>query len=178
MRLKEQGFNLIELIIALSIMVLAAGAAGAATFQIIQNTERNSNYMTVVRQVQNAGHSISRDAQMALAITTENLTLPVFITMTWREDAITEDPIYHSTNYTIENLSNNIGTLMRRHSTSEGVNEESLIAQYIYYNTSDSANTTQANIQGRILTIQLAAFFEGSSETKEYRIKRRPNTFN
>jgi len=178
MKQSEKGFTLIEVIIALSIMVIAGSAAGAAVFQVFGNTERNNNYITAVRQVQNAGHWISRDAQMAMTVTTDNLTLPMFLSMTWREDATTEDPIYHSANYTIENLSNNIGTLIRNHSTSEGVNDQTLIAQHIYYNPADSDNTTQANTQDRLLTVQLTALFEESLETREYRIKRRPNTFN
>ncbi|MFC1988392.1 type II secretion system protein J [Chloroflexota bacterium] len=177
MKLNEKGFTLLELVIASAIMVLVSGAAGIAIFQIFRNTERNSNYMTTVNQVQNAGYWISRDAQMALGITTDNLTPSVLLEMRWIEDSSSENPIYHSANYTIENLTNNIGTLMRAHSSSDGTNEQTLIAQYIYYNPADSANTTQASYQNPLLTVQLTAIFEESLETREYRIKRRPNTF-
>jgi len=173
----EKGFTIIELIIALSIMVLASGAAGAAIFQIFGNTERNSNYMTVSSQVQNAGYWISRDAQMALTINTDNLTSPVFLEINWTEDAAGENPIYHSANYTIEDITDNIGILKRKHITSAGLNEETLVAKYIYYDPLDTDNSTQASYSGSLLTVQLTSMLENGLEIREYQIKRRPTTF-
>ncbi|MFC1991404.1 type II secretion system protein J [Chloroflexota bacterium] len=172
MKSREKGFTIIELIIAVSIMILVAGAAGPAIFQIFRNTERNSNYMTAVRQVQNAGHWISRDAQMALVVTTDNLTLPDLLTLTWTEwDE--EDPIYHTANYYFDNLNGNIGQLKRHYWSTEGADEQTLIAQYIYCNPADSANTTQVSFQDELLTVQLTALFRESQETREYRITHR-----
>ncbi len=172
----EKGFSILELVIAMAIMVIASGAAGAAIFQIFRNTERNSNHMTVVRQVQNAGYWISRDAQMALSVTTDNLTLPVFLVLRWTEDAA-DDPIYHTASYTIEGLTDNIGTLKRSHWSSAGVNEQTLIALYIYYNSTDTDNSTQASYQNPVLTLQLTALLEETRDIKEYKIRRRPTTF-
>ncbi|MFC1954212.1 prepilin-type N-terminal cleavage/methylation domain-containing protein [Chloroflexota bacterium] len=173
----EKGFTLIELVIGLSITVIVAGAAGAAIFQIFGNTERASNHMTVVRQVQNAGYWISLDAQMALSVTTDNLSLPVFLTFNWTEDAAGENPIYHSANYTIEDLSNNTGTLIRSHSTTEGASEQTLVAKYIYYNPADTDNSTQASYDSPLLSVQITALFEERMETREYKVKQRPTTF-
>ena len=158
-------------------MALVSGAAVAAIFQILKNTERNNNHMTVVRQVQTAGRWISRDAQMALSVTTDNLTLPVFLVLSWTEDAAGDYPIYHSANYTIEDISDGIGTLKRNHWSSTGVNEQTLIAQYIYYNPSGTDNATEASYESPLLTLRLTALFGESLETREYQIKRRPTTF-
>ncbi len=58
MKRGERGFTLLELVVAAAIITLASGAAGIATFQVFKGTERNNNYMTAVRQVQNAGYWI------------------------------------------------------------------------------------------------------------------------
>jgi len=173
----EKGFTLIELIIAISIMVIASGAAAAAIFQIFGNTERNSNNMTVAQQVQNAGYWISHDAQMALTITTDNLSLPNIIVMNWTEDAASENPIYHTANYTIEDISDNIGIIKRTHSSTAGLSEEILVAKYIYYNPPDTDNSTQVSYSGSLLTIQITSVFNDSLEIREYLVKRRPTTF-
>ncbi len=177
MKLGEKGYTLIELMIAITIMVLASGAAGAAIFQILRNTERNNDHLTVVRQVQNAGYWISRDAQMALSVTTDNLTLPDFLIINWTEWDDAGDPTYHSANYTIEGLTGGIGigTLKRNHWSSAGANATTLVAQYIYYDPNDVDATSNASYQSPVLTVKLTAVFEEFVETREYKIKHRPN---
>ena len=78
MRQSEKGFTFVELMIAVTITVIVAGAASAVIFQIFRNTERNNDHITAVRRVQDAGFWISRDAQMAQSMTTDGLTLPEF----------------------------------------------------------------------------------------------------
>ncbi len=169
----EKGYTLIELLIAVTIMVLAVGAAGAAIFQIFKNIERNNDLMTVVRQVENAGYWISRDAQMARVVTTvDDLTPPLFLSLSWASWDDGGTLISHSANYTFEDVTDGIGRLMRTY-TSAGVSEETHIAQYIYYDSSDAANTSNTSFDRPILTVKLTAIFEGAQETREYKIKRR-----
>jgi prepilin-type N-terminal cleavage/methylation domain-containing protein len=85
MKKRERGFTYLELIIALSIGALLAGAATMATFQVLNGTERNNDEVTIVRQVQNASYWINRDAQMSQSANTDNLTSPDFLTLTWTE---------------------------------------------------------------------------------------------
>ena len=177
MKLDEKGFTLIELLIAITIMVAASGAAGGAIFQIFKGMESNNDYMTVVRQVQNAGYYISRDAQMAQTVTTDGLTLPDFLVVNWTEWDDAGDPIYHSATYFFEDLTDGIGKLMREHWSSAGASEETLVAQYIYYDPDDVDNTldSEASYQSPVLTVQLTALFEETQETKEYQVTHRPN---
>ncbi len=171
----EKGFTLIELLIATTIMVLAAGAASMAIFQILRNTERNNHHMTAVRQVENAGYWISRDALMAATVaTTDNLTLPDFLSLSWTEWDDDDDPIYHSANYTLEGLTNGIGTLKRNYGSGAGASEQTLVAQYIYYDPNDASATSNTSYQSPVLTVKLTAVFKGIVETREYKIKRRP----
>ena len=171
----EKGYTLIELLVATTIMFLAAGSAGAAIFQVLGGTERNNNHITVVRHVQNAGYWISRDAQTAQSVATDNLTLPNFLALSWTEWDDVGDPIYHSANYSFEDLTGGVGKLKRHHWSSAGANEDTLIALYIYYDPSDAANSSNASYQNPVLTVQLTALFEETLETRIYRIKRRPN---
>ena len=175
MKRAEKGFTLLELVVAAAIIALASGAAGIATFQVFKGTERNNNYMTAVRQVQNAGYWISRDAQMAQSVTAENLTAPDFLVLSWTETDYTDDPAYHSVTYFFEDLTDGIGKLKRNHWSSAGANEQTLIAEYIYYDPVDPDNTSKASYQSPALTVQLTALFEEIRETREYMINRRSN---
>ena len=175
MKLGEKGYTVIELLVAITIMFLASGAAGAAIFQVFRNVERNNDHMTVVRQLHNAGYWISRDAQMALSVnTTANVPLPDFLSLSWTEWDDLGDPIYHSANYSFGNLTDGIGTLKRTYSSSAGASEQTLIAQYIYYDPDDVDATSNTSYQSPVLTVKLTAVFKEILETREYKIKRRP----
>jgi len=175
MRLSEKGYTLIELAIAITIMVLASTAASAAIFQIFNNIERNNDRLTAVFQVQYAGSLISRDAQMASSVITDNLTMPDFLIIDWTEWDAAGDPIYHSVTYFFEGLTDGIGKLMRNHWSSAGASEDTLIAEYIYYDPTYVDDTSKASYDSPVLTVQLTAHFEETRETREYRIQHRPN---
>ena len=176
MKLGEKGYTLIELLVAITITALVSGVAGAAIFQIFRNIERNNDHMTVVHQVQNAGHWISRDAQMAESVITDNLTLPDFLILNWTEWDDAGDSIYHSATYSLEDLTNSIGRLKRSHWSSAGANEQTQIAEYIYYDPNDVNDTSKASYQNPVITVQLTALFEESMETREHKIKHRVQT--
>ncbi|UCG10730.1 MAG: prepilin-type N-terminal cleavage/methylation domain-containing protein [Dehalococcoidia bacterium] len=175
MRRGERGATIIELVVAITIMALVSGAATAATFQVFKCTERNSEYMTALNQVQNAAYWISHDAQMAQSITTENLTSPDFLVLNWTEWDAEDNPVYHSATYFWEDLSGGIGKLKRSHWSSAGVNEQTLVARHIYYDPTDLDYTSEASYQNPVLTLQITALSGESRETREYQISRRPN---
>jgi|SRR3989304_2840575 len=176
MKSSENGFTLIEILISLTVMALASSAAGAAIFQIMGNTERNSDYMTMVRQVENAGYWISNDTQMATSANdTGNQSPPNFLVLNWISWNSSGDPIYHTATYFFEGLSDGVGTLKRRHWSSAGANEYAMIAQYIYYNPDDIANTSYSSYQNSVLTVTLTSRLGQKTESKEYKIAHRPN---
>ena len=175
MKQGEKGFTLVELLVATTIIVLATGAAGAATFQVFKGTERNNNYMTAVRQVQNAGYWISRDAQMAQSVTADNLTSPDFLILNWTERDYADEPTYHTATYFFQDVTDGIGKLKRNHWSSAGANDETLIAEYIYYDPDDLDDTSKADYQAPALTVQLTAVCDEAMETREYRISCRSN---
>lgn len=173
----EKGFTFVELVIALGITLLVSGASTMALSQIYGGTDRNNNHLTAVRQVENAGFWISRDAQRAQSISTDNLTPPDFLLLTWTEwdDDDYDDPIYHSVRYSFDNITANIGRLKRNYWSSAGANEQTLVGLNLYYNPGDSENTSKASYQSTVLTVRLTAILDKARETREYRIMRRPN---
>ena len=60
----QRGFTLIELMIAIAITALIVVGLTITIFQLFGGHAQSSGEMTVIRQVQNAGYHISRDAQM------------------------------------------------------------------------------------------------------------------
>jgi len=173
MKQDEKGSTLLELIIAIAIMVLVAGAAQAGIFQIFKITELNSSHMTAVSQVQNAGYWIAHDARMAQGVTTDNLTLPDFLILSWIEQGSCDE---YQLTYTLENMAGSPLTKMLRHQYINGVlNTTTLVAQYI---DPDSGNT-RCEYDSGILTLTITATVDrGSSiekETRIYKIVPRPS---
>ena len=175
MRRNEKGFTIVELVIAVSISVLVTGAAAMSTFQVLKVTQRNNDQMTVVRQVQNAGYWISRDAEMAQSAQTDNLTPPDFLVFNWTSWDLDNQPIYHSVTYYFAEQNDGIGQLNRRHWSSGGANENTLIANRIYYDLGNPQTTSNVSYQNGELIVHLTGLTPVARETREYRIIRRLN---
>lgn len=172
MKLGEKGFTLIELLVAITIMVLASGAAGAAIFQVLRNNQRNSDYMTVIRQVQSAGYWINRDAGMAQSVTV-NLTLPDFLILSWTEQN-SGDP--YEVTYILEDMpEGQLKKMLRNQSINGTDNTTTLVAQYI----DPDPQKTSCNLTSGILTLTVTSMVsDGSltqSETRIYKVVPRPD---
>jgi prepilin-type N-terminal cleavage/methylation domain-containing protein len=129
MKLGERGFTLVELLIALAIMALVSGAMATATVQVFRCTERNNNRMTAVCQVQNAGYWISRDARRAQGLTSDNLTPPDFLALSWTDESTGDT---YQVTYTLEDMSDGgLKKLLRSESVNGGANATVLVARYI-----------------------------------------------
>ena len=175
MRHNERGFTIIETVVALAIISLIASAATMTTFQVLSYTNGSDSKVTALRQVQNAGYWISRDAQMAESVATDNLSSPNFVVMNWTERDYDSDDIYHSVTYFFDELSDGIGKLKRNHWSSVGLNDDTLIAKYICYDPGDPVNTSNVSYQKPVLTVKLTALFGDARETREYRVNHRSN---
>jgi len=153
--------------------MIALGAM-MTTFQVIRVTAQSDSYMTALQQVQNAGFWISRDARMADNVTTDNLSGTNFLVLSWTEVDDSDNTTDHSVTYFFDELSGGIGRLKRNHSSSAGLNNETLVAQHISYDPADPVNTSNVSYTSPSLTLKLVAIFADASETREYQVSCRP----
>ena len=168
----EKGYTLVELLVAITIMAVASVAAGACIFQIIRNTEGNSNHMAAVLQVQNAEQRISQDVQRAQRVTTDNLTLPNLLVLSWIDGSSGEE---HQVTYTLEDMPGSTLKELRRNQSVNGTdNITSLVARQI---DSDPEKTRCELTNGILILTMTANIGNGAtmeSETRTYRILPRP----
>ncbi|MFC1847625.1 type II secretion system protein J [Chloroflexota bacterium] len=174
MKSGKSGYTLIELALVIAITAIVSTGASATVIQILRGTENNNDHMDTVRQVESAGYWISRDVQMANSVTTDNLTQPNFLIVSWTEFDDGGEPIYHSATYYFEDMTNGIGKLKRNHWSSAGTNDTILVADYIYYNPADIDNTSMVISDDQLVTAHLVALLGEAIESREYNVKQRP----
>ena len=187
MKRGERGFTLIEVLVVIAIVALITTAATMSTFQVFNVTRRSNDHVVTVRQVQNAGYWISRDALMAENIVVDNQTPSNFLVLTWVEWGYDGDSTYyHSVTYSIEDLSSDeIGKIRRTHLINGESSEQTLVAEHIYYDSEDPENHTDTEAtyeapdeppdQAPVLTVQITSSLGEASETREYRVLPRPD---
>jgi hypothetical protein len=110
---------------------------------------------------------------MAISVnTTDTLTFPDFLYIGWTEWDDAGTPTYHLINYTLENGSSNLYSLKRTHVVIGGSTEQSMIADYIFYQpgTEFSSNTSSNNTN---INVNITSIYDETRESREYRIKRR-----
>jgi prepilin-type N-terminal cleavage/methylation domain-containing protein len=172
MKRGEKGYTLIELLVAITVVAVASIAASAGIFQTVRNTERNSNHMAAVLQVQNAEQRITQDAQMAQRVTTDNLTLPNLLVLSWIDGSSGEE---YQVIYTLEDMPGSMFKELRRNQSVNGTNNiTSLVARQI---DSDPEKTRCEFTNGILILTITANIGNGAtmeSETRTYRILPRP----
>jgi len=173
MKRGERGFTLIEVLVVIAIAALITLGATTTTFQVFNVTRHSNDHIAVVRQVQNAGYWISRDALMAESVVVDgDPETDEFLTLKWTEwdfgkkkDLVV---YYHEVTYFFQDLPDDIGKLDRTHWINDEVNEQTLVAEYIDYNTNATYDTS-------VLTVQITSSLGEASETREYRVLPRPD---
>ena len=173
----EKGFTLIEMITVTAILGAIMGVMSMTIGMIPKISEQSNDQAIALRQVQNAGYWISRDTQRAQHVH-KDVTAPDFLIFTWTEwDYGGSSNIYHLVTYMLQDMPNGAKKFMRRHQDSEGVDEQILIAEYIYYDPAgDPVNSTKViDYQSPILTVRITALFgEAEMVSRDYEASRRP----
>ncbi len=109
--MREKGFALVELLVAIGIVALVAGGGSAATFQITRVSRQNNDVTTAIRQAQNVGYALSNDALAAMEITVSPKNDGAsFITMFWTDWETGE---LHETEYVWLSSSNSLHRIER-----------------------------------------------------------------
>ncbi len=171
----QRGFTLIELLIAVAITGIITGGITMTMFQVYAGNARSSNHMTAVRQVQNAGYWISRDAQMAQSVVPADPDPDGFpLTLTWTDRNGDENQVV----YTL--LADN--KLQREHYTNydpvtnPDPDATTIVAESI---NPDPAKTNCQFTSGELIVTVTASVGSSSherSETRVYRIIPRPGS--
>jgi prepilin-type N-terminal cleavage/methylation domain-containing protein len=165
----EKGFTLIEVLVALAILGAIMGVMSAAVITILKTGSQNNEWNVNLRQVQNAGHWISRDALMAQTVSDN--TTGVFLALSWSD--------WDSNNYNVEYFFDG-NTLMRKLKVTlnaQVVNDGAaiLIAEYVVTNA-DYTNCSW-NDADKKLTVNIRASLHGGGRFAErtYEISPRPS---
>ncbi|MBM4447000.1 MAG: type II secretion system protein [Chloroflexi bacterium] len=83
LKITEKGFTLIELLVAMSIAALVVSAASMTIITMMRLSPKSTEWAIALRQVQNAGHLISRDVLMSQTIVVDSDPgTPTFLTLT------------------------------------------------------------------------------------------------
>jgi type II secretory pathway pseudopilin PulG len=173
------GFTLLEMLIGLAVTILIGSGLTAAVSQMINVNALSTNRMTAIKQLENALHIISRDAQMAQMVTIDG---SAFLELTWyeRDDARQDYSKRHEVTYTV--LPD--GTMQKVDSiTPEGQGTQTTVSNIAQDISSDSALTNCSFTSGvppsaGTLTIKLTAVtggYKSATETRTVQIALRSN---
>jgi len=161
----QLGFTLIEVLAALAISGMVSTGITMTLYQVVTGSTRTSNHMNAIRQVQNAGYWVSRDAQLIQGepdIVKDGDDQLESITLTWTDWGGTLNTVI----YTFE------GTELWR---DDGV-QQARIAQFI----NPAPTKTMCDFTDGVLTftvtVTIGSGSQEQSETRVYRVVPRPGS--
>ena len=171
---RQRGYTLVETMVSICITAIASVIVAMAVYQVVNGTRDNNDHIDTVHQVQNAGYWISHDAQMAVSVNTSaNLTFPNFLQFGWTEWDSEGNSDYNRVQYSFVDGVDNLYSLKRSYTSSGGTDEESIVANNIFYDPGEeySSNSTYT---GSVILVNLTAMYNSFRETREFMVKRRP----
>ena len=158
----QKGFTLIELLIVVAIFAVVAVAANAVIVQVVQSN-RTSNHMVALRQVQQAGYYVSKDGLQAQNIS-GSLTTSSSLHLNWTDC----DGGNHTVVYNLVNPSGGLYQLGRNETVNQ-TKTTTVVAQYICNGTTQCSWSATA----KVLTFNVTARVGLETESRTYEIKPR-----
>ncbi|MBI2958218.1 MAG: hypothetical protein HYY32_05175, partial [Chloroflexi bacterium] len=169
----DRGFGLLEYLIALAVISPLAYAGTLTASSIVRGTQRSTDQMVALRQVQNMGYWMSRDLLTAQNMLpgddseTPQLDLVAFVWTDW-ENAET-----HHVHYYYEDMGDNLNRV-KRHVVV--VNDAQVTISdrttSVAENILDPVSLTQS---GNLWKLVVQARSRNRMETREYNVLPRPN---
>ena len=160
-RRREKGFTLIEVIVGLAIMSVIIVAMSMTITTIVTNSQGTTERSVVLRQVQNAGYSISRDVQMADDVTldgTNGFPLILDIPVDTNEN----------NNYSVNYLLDGDQIIRQVYDSSDTLIRERAVAEYI-----DVGETTFTALSFNAYELTVKACNGEAVAKRSYQIKQR-----
>lgn len=164
----QRGFTLIEILVVVVLIGILTGGITATISQVLTVNTRVSNRMVAVRQVQQAGDRVSKDVLQAQDVVDGgSWGFPLNLT---REDYETGDLCEITYTITADNKLQR--SLKITPDGEDPTTRVSIVAEYI-----DPAETSFIEaLEGGSFIFTVTATVGGQSETREYKVKPRPDS--
>jgi prepilin-type N-terminal cleavage/methylation domain-containing protein len=169
----QKGFTLVELLVAIAVGSIISLAVIGSIAQLLNGSTRSSNHMAAVRQVQNAGYWVSRDAAMSSSTNTTT-GYPDFLIFKWTN----WDGVRNQVRYVLEHTAGDLNNLRRIQTVNDNEIGSTLVGQYIYYDGSTSGTYASYPPNSGNMTFTVIATVgtgvKASTERRTYEVKPRP----
>ena len=159
----QRGFTLVELVMAIGVTGVFMAGIGAAVFQVFDVNTRSTTHMVAVKEVENAVHWITRDAERAQY--SDNATYSISgsfedsLTLSWVNDFDS-----NSGNVTYRQ---NGDRLERTFSDNGGSVTTNLVAQHIV--SDNSSWSLSVSPYGAVLSFKITAVVNSAKPASETR---------
>jgi len=167
----HKGLTLVELLVAIAIFGVVAGATNAVIVQMVQSS-RTSAHMVAIRQAQSAAYRVNCDALQAQYVnnSTSNGGFPLVLNWTTWDNGVT-----HNVTYNLVNPSGNLYELQRNETINGVVMSPAIVGQYIYRGSEPPRNTSCSwNKTTYVLTLNITTKAGLEVESRTYKIEPRP----
>jgi prepilin-type N-terminal cleavage/methylation domain-containing protein len=164
-----KGFTLVELLVAIALAGLITAGISVAIMQVLTINTRASNHMIAVRQVQQAGKEVSKDALQAQPDKIDDDPPEAFVVLNWTDWEGANNTVV----YTFQTMPSSPDLMMLQRSQSINGTAQTptplTVAEYI------DPDQTSCDFAGGVLTFKVTARVGTESETRIYEIEPRPD---
>lgn len=179
---KQRGVTLVELVVALAIVGIIAGATTTTIFQVTTGSSRTSDHMTAIRQVQNVGYWISQDSQMAQVVITDDPdTVLTLVWVGWEYDCGGTDKCIdaYEVCYTYDSNNNEIWRYETITTNKYDTNGDLIEGPFVVEGSAPIAEyitpIPTATMDSDKLVVTITASVNGAEEQRVYKITPRPS---
>jgi hypothetical protein len=165
----SKGMSLVELVMAIGISVILLASISFAIYRVFDTNWRGTTHMVAVKEVENAVHFISRDAEMAqfptnaAATGNQTFTESPSLVMTWINEF---DSASGTVKYTRDG-----DKLVRTYTDDEGNVSTNTVAQHIDFDaTRTNWSLSNSQSEGLSLAFKITATVSGSRPSTETRL--------
>jgi prepilin-type N-terminal cleavage/methylation domain-containing protein len=177
----QWGFTMLELMLVLAITGLVSSGVTMTFFQVVNGSARANNYMTAVRQVQNAGYWVSYDTQLAQDVDDDPMGGGFPLVLSWTEWGGDE----HEVTYSLEDMAGGLKQLKRSHLVNDDEPIETIVARCIEQGAekektnADFIDTNGDTVDDTLIlkvTVIIGSGLQEQDKTRVYRVVPRPGS--